>query len=78
MFNSIRWTMLGWQALILGLVVGGLGTALYRQVRHATYEQMDAELLGAAQAVALKIEAGQQPALPASFVARFGKVQERA
>ena len=56
MFRSIRWNLLGWQAVILVAVVVGFGTTLFLRVRYATLEQVDADLLGAAQVVAAKLQ----------------------
>ena len=57
MFRSIRWNLLGWQAVILVAVVAGFGSTLFLRVRYATLEQVDADLLGAAQVVADEIAA---------------------
>jgi two-component system, OmpR family, sensor kinase len=56
MFRSIRWNLLGWQAVILVAVVIGFGATLFLRVRYATLEQVDADLLGAAQVVAAKLQ----------------------
>ena len=49
MFRSIRWNLLGWQAVVLVTVVAGFGATLFLRVRYATLERVDADLLGAAQ-----------------------------
>ncbi|MGA7698355.1 MAG: hypothetical protein WCB27_02015, partial [Thermoguttaceae bacterium] len=56
MFKSIRWNLLVWQAAILVAVVVGFGTTLFLQVRYATLERVDADLLGAAQVVAAQLQ----------------------
>jgi heavy metal sensor kinase len=57
MFRSIRATLLIWQVLLLTTVVGGFGATLFWRVRHATLEQIDADLLGAAQVLATQLAA---------------------
>jgi two-component system, OmpR family, sensor kinase len=75
MFRSMRWNLLGWQALILATVVAGFGTALFLRVRYATLEQVDADLLGAAQVVAAKLQqagSAKQLEIPEAYRHRFG------
>jgi heavy metal sensor kinase len=47
MGRSLRWSLLGWQALILLAVVAGFGTVLYWVSRKARFDEIDAELLAA-------------------------------
>ena len=75
MFRSIRWNLLGWQAVILVAVVVGFGTALFLRVQYATLEQVDADLLGAAQVVATKLQQTGPTApleIPEAYRHRFG------
>ena len=75
MFRSIRGNLLGWQAVILIAVVAGFGTALYFRVRYATLEQVDADLLGAAQVVATKLQqagSAKRLEIPEAYRYRFG------
>jgi two-component system, OmpR family, sensor kinase len=75
MFRSIRWNLLGWQAVILVAVVVGLGATLFFRVRYATLEQVDADLLGAAQVVAAKLQqtgSVMQVEIPEAYRHRFG------
>jgi two-component system, OmpR family, sensor kinase len=75
MFRSIRGNLLGWQALVLVAVVVGFGTALFLRVRYATFEQVDADLLGAAQVVATKLQQtgpNRQIEIPEAYRHRFG------
>jgi two-component system, OmpR family, sensor kinase len=74
MFRSIRWNLLVWQAVILVAVVVGFGTTLFLQVRYATLERVDADLLGAAQVVAARLQrAGSANVqIPEAYRYRFG------
>lgn len=75
MFRSIRWNLLAWQAVILLTVVLGFGTTLFLRVRYATLEQVDADLLGAAQVVAAKLQQTGSPdslTIPEAYRHRFG------
>jgi heavy metal sensor kinase len=75
MFRSIRWNLLGWQAVILVAVVVGFGATLFLRVRYATLEQVDADLLGAAQVVATRLQqtgAAKQLEIPEAYRHRFG------
>ena len=75
MFRSIRWNLLGWQAVILVAVVVGFGATLFLRVRYATLEQVDADLLGAAQVVATKLQqtgSAKQLEIPEAYRHRFG------
>ena len=75
MFRSIRWNLLGWQAAILVSVVAGFGTTLFLRVRYATHEQVDADLLGASQVVATKMQqtgSAKQLDIPEAYRHRFG------
>ena len=75
MFRSIRWNLLGWQAVILLAVVVGFGTTLFLRVRYATLEQVDADLLGAAQVVVAKLQqtgSAKQLEIPEAYRHRFG------
>lgn len=81
MFRSIRGTLLIWQVLLLAVVVGGFGATLFWRVRHATLEQIDADLLGAAQVLATQLAANDADLasgstttlhIPESYLRRFG------
>jgi two-component system, OmpR family, sensor kinase len=75
MFRSIRWNLLIWQTAILVAVVVGFGAALWLRVRHATLEQVDADLLGAAQVVVTQLQqsgSARQLGVPAAYRQRFG------
>ena len=75
MFKSIRWNLLGWQAVVLVAVVIGFGAALFLRVRYATFEQVDADLLGAAQVVAAKLQQTgptRRIEIPETYRQRFG------
>ena len=75
MFRSIRWNLLGWQAVILVAVVAGFGSALFLRVRYATLEQVDADLLGAAQVVVTRLQqsgSAKQVEIPEAYRHRFG------
>ena len=74
MFRSIRWNLLVWQAVILVAVVVGFGTTLFLQVRHATLERVDADLLGAAQVVAAQLQQTglTRAKIPEAYRYRFG------
>jgi heavy metal sensor kinase len=75
MFRSIRWNLLGWQAAILAVVVVGFGATLFFRIRHATLEQVDADLLGAAQVVAAKLQqtgSAKHLEIPEAYRSRFG------
>jgi two-component system, OmpR family, sensor kinase len=75
MFRSIRGNLLGWQAVVLVAVVVGFGAALFLRVRYATFEQVDADLLGAAQVVAAKLQqagSAKQVEIPETYRQRFG------
>ncbi len=66
---------MGWQAAILVAVVVGFGAAMFLRVRTATLEQVDADLLGAAQAVAARLQetgSAWQLEIPAAYRDRFG------
>jgi two-component system, OmpR family, sensor kinase len=76
MFRSIRWNLLCWQAVVLVAVVIGFGAVLFFCVQYATFEQVDADLLGAAQVVAAKMhhtESLKQVEIPEAYRHRFGK-----
>ena len=75
MFRSIRWNLLGWQAMILVAVVVGFGATLFFRIRYATLEQVDADLLGAAQVVVTKLQQTGSPQhleIPEAYRYRFG------
>jgi heavy metal sensor kinase len=78
MFRSLRGTLLGGQTLLLLAVVGGFGAALFWQARQATLEEVDADLLGAAQVLATQVErtdSNESPstlAIPDMYLRRFG------
>ena len=75
MFRSIRWNLLGWQAVILMAVVVGFGATLFLRVRYATLEHVDADLLGAAQVVAAELQqtgSAKQLEIPEAYRYRFG------
>lgn len=56
MFNSIRWRLLAWQLAILLAVIIGFASALFWQLRRATYDEADADLFGAAQIILAQFE----------------------
>lgn len=56
MRRSIRWTLLGWYATILGIVIAGFGTALYLRQRSGALRRVDTELRAHALAVSNAIE----------------------
>lgn len=75
MFSSIRRQLVAWQALLLTLVVVGLGTMFYQRVRHAVLDGADADLLGAAQSLATQWSATRSTeslAIPETYRHRFG------
>ncbi len=81
MFNSIRGSLLVWQAVILCLVVAGFGWTLYRQMRRAADGRIDSDLLGMAHSVAAALATSGDPArtaIPATYLSRFGKKEEDA
>jgi len=55
MFRSIRWTFLGWNTILLLLVLCGFGATLFHLVRHARLEEIDAELKGPARFLKLAV-----------------------
>ena len=57
MVRSLRWRLLGWQALLLLTMLGGFGTVLYVVSRQARFDEIDAELLAAARI----LEGGLRP-----------------
>lgn len=76
MFRSIRWNLIAWQAVVLGTVVAGFGATLFFRVRYATLEQVDADLLGAAEVVVARLQqAGPVGPLeiPDAYKHRFGE-----
>lgn len=56
MSRSIRWTLLGWYAAILVVVIGALGTVLYVRQHRAAIRRVDAELEAHSLALAGAIE----------------------
>jgi two-component system OmpR family sensor kinase len=81
MFSSIRWTLMAWQALILSIVIVCLGSTLYYRLRHATFAEIDAELLGVSQVLATALRGGADgPPLeiPESYRRRFGRGEKDA
>ncbi|MCX7424544.1 MAG: HAMP domain-containing sensor histidine kinase [Planctomycetia bacterium] len=81
MLRSIRWNLLGWQAVILVAVVVGFGATLFLRVRYATLERVDADLLGAAQVVVAKLQqtgSAEQLEMPEAYRHRFGTAPEDA
>jgi two-component system, OmpR family, sensor kinase len=52
MFRSIRWSLQLWHAGILAVALASFGTALYMIVRNTQMERVNAELEGAARALA--------------------------
>lgn len=75
MFSSIRRQLVAWQALLLLVVVVGLGTTFYLRVRHSLLGEADADLLGAAQSLATQWSASQSVAaleIPETYRHRFG------
>lgn len=81
MFKSLRWNLMGWLAVILVAVVTGFGATLYLQVRYATFERVDADLLGAAQVVAERLSKGGRPErldIPEAYRGRFGAAEADA
>jgi two-component system, OmpR family, sensor kinase len=75
MFKSIRGNLLGWQAVILVAVVAGFGTTLFLRIQYATLERVDADLLGAAQVVAARLQqtgSVKQLEIPEAYQHRFG------
>jgi len=75
MFSSIRRQLVAWQALLLLVVVVGLGTTFYMRVRHSLLDGADADLLGAAQSLATQWSASQSVAnleIPETYRHRFG------
>jgi signal transduction histidine kinase len=77
MFNSIRWNLLVWQAVILLLVVSGSGAWLCAWFRRTTLEEVDSQLLGMAQVISAACSAAdgsaQSPRLPREYLERFGR-----
>jgi len=59
MFRSIRWTFLGWNTIILLLVLCGFGATSFQLVRHARLEEIDAELKGSARVLTLALRHGR-------------------
>lgn len=51
MFKSLRWRLMFWQTLLLLLIVGGSGTAVYMQSVQNIYAQIDTELLSGARVI---------------------------
>jgi hypothetical protein len=49
MLKSLRWRLQIWHALILTCVIAGFGAALYIQIRRATLDDIDEELLSGAR-----------------------------
>jgi heavy metal sensor kinase len=75
MFSSVRRQLVAWQALLLLIVVAGLGTTFYLRVRHALLDGADADLLGVAQSLATQWSASQSVAnleIPETYRHRFG------
>ena len=74
MFSSIRWNILFWMALLLTTGIGGFGATLYYRVRQSTLNEVDADLLGAAQALAVSMQGGKATDLtiPDTYRHRFG------
>lgn len=76
MFNSIQRQLMAWQAILLTLVVVALGAAFYLRVRRSTLEQVDADLVGAAQSLATSWSSVHSPhglAVPDAFRHRMGR-----
>jgi heavy metal sensor kinase len=61
MFKSIRWTLQLWHAAILAVALAGFGVALYWNIRSSRFENVDAEIEGAARVLA------SRPLGPPSF-----------
>jgi len=74
MFSSIRWNILFWMALLLTMGIGGFGATLYYRVRQSTLNEVDADLLGAAQALAVSMQRAYATDLdiPETYRHRFG------
>ena len=49
MFRSIRWSLFGWHSLLLLLVLATFGGLLYSHQERATFERVDADLVGMAR-----------------------------
>lgn len=76
MIKSIRWGLLVWQAVLLIGVLVGFGTSLYLAQRKALQEELDAELLGIAQVLAVSLKDPAlvpELAIPFDYRRRFGK-----
>lgn len=60
--KSLRWRLQIWHALILASVIVGFGAALYFQMRRATFNDIDAELLSSARIIDANLRApGPRP-----------------
>ncbi len=61
MFSSIRRRLVVWQVVLLTLVIAGFASGMWWQIRRAAFEQLDADLFGAAQSLATQVAEGVPP-----------------
>ena len=61
MFNSVRWSVLGWHALILVLVLTVFGATLFYGLSYAALREIDAELKGDAQVLIAALRKARPP-----------------
>jgi hypothetical protein len=57
MFARIRWHLVGWNVLVVALIVGVLGTVLYLGTSRNVLEQLDRDLSARAEQAALNFRA---------------------
>ena len=61
MLSSIRWTLQLWHAAVLLLVICSFGLALYFGISNSKFKQVDAELMGEANAAVARIHGPPGP-----------------
>jgi heavy metal sensor kinase len=75
MFNSLRWTLLSWYAVILTVVVGGFIATLYVRLQRAMIEEVDAALRAQGRTIVAGLEPqpgeGLNINLPPRFIGQF-------
>ena len=60
MFARIRWHLVGWNLLVVGLILGVLGATLYVGTSRNLLEQIDRDLTGRGEQAALNFRAATE------------------
>jgi heavy metal sensor kinase len=82
MRNSIRWTLLGWYALILLLVIGGFGATMYENLHRSMMHEADAALRAHLRTLAANLvsdgQGGVKLALSPQYAEQFASEGKEA